>query len=1210
MTAPPDPPDDARTEIDLPGTEDDARSVRARAAVPVNLGDRYELGALLGEGGMGEVLECRDRVLERTAALKIIRRDRRAPQLEARFVREACVQAQLEHPCVVPVYDVDRDAEGSPFFTMRKVQGITLDRVLAQTRAGDAATAAAFTRHRLLTALTQVCLTVDYAHARGVLHRDLKPANVMFGDFGEVYVLDWGLAKLTLSDAAPLSLRAGASSSSSQKTLVGTALGTPAYMPPEQLSGAALDARADVFALGALLFEILTLEPLFDEATTALRVAGKAASWDARPSARTPLRQVPPELDRICVRATSDAIEQRYPSARALHDAIEAYLGGERDLELRRTLAGAHFARAEASRSSDRDLALYEVRRALALTPDDPRGLALLVDLLKTTPSASAKAREEVLSESLERLRRAQPLGAVLLTMPWLTLYPALWAYRGVNDVRAAIAVPLAWIVNAVALLVDQWRGTQARVRYPTYAMMLALAATSLLLGPLFVVPALALTLVASHLMVSVHRLRTLTIALGCAAVVIPTALAWAGVHDVYRFSSESTFAVYGIFRTVNPVNFGALLTVMDLLMLFSTSLFAGQFRDEIERARKQNALFVWQVARLLPTPVSLSATAEPRARSAEAPSATTTFQGLRETEIDTTPPKRTSGSGPSSIISAPGEDDEPVSSSLLIGRRYEPLAALASADQETETISCRDRLIGRDVAMRRLVARSGAREDLEVDRFSRQAFLQARLDHPRIPPVYDLGQDERGPWFTTRLLKGTSLAEVFASEPAGTKGRHRRLAAFAQVCLAVDYAHARRIVHASLDPSRIIVGEFGEVSVVGWGEAAATAGGSYAAPEQVAGTGVDARTDVFALGAILYELTCGKPLFEGDERLQRVLGKYDARPSARASEGDFVAPELDAICAKACAYDPADRHASARELHDALETFMSRDRDEVLRIALGNEHLARATKGADRVVASGDESGRTDALRELGRALALLPDRTPALAVLQRLLRSPPAPLPPEVADEIAAEASSISRQPIPVAAKIAVLAGVLGFPLLALLAGVRDARATILIVLAWSVAGALALLERRLVRGARFPWAAVAGLVASATTSLLFGPYILGPTAAIALTMGFVLGGRLEWRRLFIVLGALAIAIPTALTWAGVLDVFEPRTDGRGGLSIVLRGAIYHPRDVLLGTLMVTNGLAVLVAAARAASFRDALAKIEAENRAKVLALSRLLS
>src|SRR5262249_46992441 len=148
---------------------------------------RYRGATLLGRGGMGEVRLCRDARIGRDVALKVMRGPSADPD---RFVREAPVQGQLEHPRVGPGDDGGRDPQGSFFFTMKRVRGQSLRQVL------DAARAGGVPQRRLVSAIASVCLAVDFAHHRGVVHRDLKPANVMLGDFGEVYVLDWGVAKV------------------------------------------------------------------------------------------------------------------------------------------------------------------------------------------------------------------------------------------------------------------------------------------------------------------------------------------------------------------------------------------------------------------------------------------------------------------------------------------------------------------------------------------------------------------------------------------------------------------------------------------------------------------------------------------------------------------------------------------------------------------------------------------------------------------------------------------------------------------------------------------------------------------------------------------------------------------------------------------------------------------------------------------------------
>lgn len=367
--------------------------------------DRYGQRRPLGAGGMGEVALCHNRMTGRDVAMKVaLPEHEQDPELRALFVREARVQAQLEHPAIVPVYDVGRDSSGRTFFTMRCLRGVTLEEVIESIRNGDVETERRYTRHILLAAFVRACLTIEYAHEQGIVHHDLKPSNVMFGRHGEVYVLDWGLAKVrgrdaALEDSSP-SLR-----------------GTLRYMAPEQLRGGATDARSDVYSLGAILFEMLTLEPLQASTTVTGILASAVKGVEARPSIRAPHREVAPELERACVRATAVDPANRHGSARELAEAVEAYLSGDRDLALRRDLAKAHLDRArEAMRDGAggpvdaperRSTALREVGRALALTPDDPPALAFLVGLLTDPPKTPIAVVEQRLLLASRQSHRA-----------------------------------------------------------------------------------------------------------------------------------------------------------------------------------------------------------------------------------------------------------------------------------------------------------------------------------------------------------------------------------------------------------------------------------------------------------------------------------------------------------------------------------------------------------------------------------------------------------------------------------------------------------------------------------------------------------------------------------------------------------------------------------------------------------------------------------
>jgi serine/threonine-protein kinase len=247
---------------------------------------KYQILGELGRGGLGIVLKARDLDLGRDTAMKVLLHRRgRSSQVLQRFVEEAQVAGQLQHPSIVPVYEMGLLPDASPFFTMKLVNGRTLA-ALMQHR-GDTPD----DRLRLLQVFEQVCQAMAYAHSRGVIHRDLKPANVMVGAFGEVQVMDWGLSKVLVETAHPVEPRPAPteihgvetirSLDAKGESLPGTVIGTPAYMPPEQARGhvALMDKRSDVFSLGAILAEILTGEPPYGSATAeqSRRLASDAA---------------------------------------------------------------------------------------------------------------------------------------------------------------------------------------------------------------------------------------------------------------------------------------------------------------------------------------------------------------------------------------------------------------------------------------------------------------------------------------------------------------------------------------------------------------------------------------------------------------------------------------------------------------------------------------------------------------------------------------------------------------------------------------------------------------------------------------------------------------------------------------------------------------------------------------------------------------------
>lgn len=287
--------------------------LRAGADEPDLAGTRYRLLERVARGGMGVVYAARDEKLARRVALKVLDVPGTDGDLANRLMREARVLARLEHPGIVPVHDVGTLADGRVFYTMKFVEGQRLDKFIEGVES---------VQDRLRLFL-RICEAVAFAHAHGVLHRDLKPANIMVGPFGEVLVMDWGLAKIlcgesqtpnrasdreaTIFDGPEQPGEESDSTNGSVITGHGTVMGTPGYMSPEQARGEieVLDARSDIFSLGALLRFILTQKT---------------------PTGFTPRLDRP--LEAICRKATDSERDSRYSAVQELAQDVSRYLDG------------------------------------------------------------------------------------------------------------------------------------------------------------------------------------------------------------------------------------------------------------------------------------------------------------------------------------------------------------------------------------------------------------------------------------------------------------------------------------------------------------------------------------------------------------------------------------------------------------------------------------------------------------------------------------------------------------------------------------------------------------------------------------------------------------------------------------------------------------------------------------------------------------------
>jgi serine/threonine-protein kinase len=294
-------------------------------------------------GGLGLVSLARDEDLGREVAVKEIRPEVDRPDARRRFLVEAEITGQLEHPGIVPIYALSYDAAGRPYYAMRFIRGRTLGQALQafhQPHAGRTHTPFDSLEFRnLLQRLVSVSQTIAYAHSKGIVHRDLKPANIMLGEYGETLVLDWGLAKRlgTQADesaepphAGPASQEGSPGSSDladgSSLTQAGQIVGTPVYMSPEQAAGAEVGPASDVYALGALLYELLTGQMPFSG--TPLKVLqGVQAGEYARPTALR--RDVPRSLEAVCLKAMSLRANDRYGGAAAFAEELERWLADE-----------------------------------------------------------------------------------------------------------------------------------------------------------------------------------------------------------------------------------------------------------------------------------------------------------------------------------------------------------------------------------------------------------------------------------------------------------------------------------------------------------------------------------------------------------------------------------------------------------------------------------------------------------------------------------------------------------------------------------------------------------------------------------------------------------------------------------------------------------------------------------------------------------------
>ncbi len=587
---------------------------------------RYALRTLLGRGGMGEVFLAKDRRIGREVALKATRSDG-SEEIAQRFSRECRLQGQLEHPGLVPVYDVGRMPDGAPFFTMKRVRGVTLEDVLRGIAKDDPALVARFSRTRLLSIFGTISQTVHFAHRRGVIHRDLKPANVMLGDFGEIYVLDWGVAKVIASDddetAPPSSDRATNSQPpTDMATSHGALLGTLGYMAPEQLKNAsAVDARADVYALGAILCEVLTGERLHPAERAVDLAETTMASCAKRIRDLGAERAVPLELIELCVRATEPSLLDRFASAEDLVRAVERYLDGDRDLEARGKLA-EHEAKGAAlalenlqsdalelpAANAARAKALRRAGRALALDPSQPIAQDIVLRMMVWSPSRS-DVPEEVTLATEQRFVKVFQRGALagaMLYASWVPLVVFLLFTK--PTAYEPLVTWLCALLVAVATQLANARSDRRSARLYFVALVASLGAcfaSSRLVGPYLIVPGIVTLTVMVFVLLGKPSWHVATALLGFAFLIAPAALESLEVLPVTTTFDQAGMHVRSAAVELDPAVANSGLAIGMGIILTVLCIAARWVQRLLVESTRNAALEAWKLSSLVPRATS-----------------------------------------------------------------------------------------------------------------------------------------------------------------------------------------------------------------------------------------------------------------------------------------------------------------------------------------------------------------------------------------------------------------------------------------------------------------------------------------------------------------------------------------------------------------------------------------------------------------------------
>jgi eukaryotic-like serine/threonine-protein kinase len=572
-----------------PETIPDNTSPAGRRCASTSGASGYELGAVIGRGGMGEVVLARDVEIGRDVALKRMRGT--DPLLLQRFLREARIQARLDHPAVAPVYEIGYDDTGHPFFTMKRLAGTTLSTVLASRKE---------TLQRILRAFVDVCLAIEFAHSRGVVHRDLKPSNIMLGDFGEVYVLDWGVARVLINTAVSMADINSIEVVADQETQVGAILGTPGHVAPEQVRGDAtlVGPAADVYSLGAILFEILTGDSLHPRGSTPA-IASTLAAPTVAPGTRQ--HGIAPELDTACLAALQNEPHLR-PTARRLADMVQHYLDGDRDIATRRALAKEQLATAKrAASEGDRAKAMQCAGVAIGLDREISAEAASLIacmtlEVPATLPPELAERLRITENEvgSREAGRAALSLLAYFLCIPLLLLV----------DVRQTwlVVTAFVFIATQIAYAAWMWKARRPMLMPALLLNVVLMVLFTRLFGPLLLIP----TIVATYSIVWSQQSQLIdrpwhVIAIAVASLLLP--ILFEGIGLFSRTWSMTDGAITFHPPALGFIGTGAavFLLVAHIAIIVVTTLFGHTVAAQRRDAQQRLEIHSWYLRQLVP---------------------------------------------------------------------------------------------------------------------------------------------------------------------------------------------------------------------------------------------------------------------------------------------------------------------------------------------------------------------------------------------------------------------------------------------------------------------------------------------------------------------------------------------------------------------------------------------------------------------------------